>query len=270
MRIRKNTKIQDKMLIVNLLKIATLGVIVYFGVTSSAMIKTMSQQQKASDKAISALQATSQSIETYMDHGVSYSELSRKYHDMMQNVNDKALSASLGKVFHDIEQIDQLRIKNSNIGNAIYKLADNSILQSNAYINSVVPKLADDKTRSGVSQLETLVIAGANNNTSYNYQLKVLFARMQGDISQNKSLLALITKVLENVSQDIKHLAGTPFESMALESKNDLLKIREQTNSYIKNANLGTCLGRSYRRRNASGLQGHRNRKAPEPRGVLQ
>lgn len=237
MRIRKNTKIQNKMFVVNLLNIATLGVIIYFGVSSSAMIKTMSNQQKASDRAINALQKTSQSIETYMNRGISYSELSRKYHDMMANVNDKALSASLDKVIHDIEQIDRLRIKNTNIGELIDKLADHSILQSNTYIMSVVPKLADDKTRASVSKLETLVIAGANNNTSYNYQMKVLFARMQGDISQDKSLLALISKVLENVSQDIKHLAGTPFESMAVKSRNDLLKIRDHTNSYIKNAN---------------------------------
>ncbi|MDR3557583.1 MAG: methyl-accepting chemotaxis protein, partial [Syntrophobacteraceae bacterium] len=43
---------------------------------------------------------------------------------------------------------------------------------------------------------------------------------------------------------DIKHLAGTPFESMAKESRDDLLKIRGLTDGYIKNANREQLLGR--------------------------
>ncbi|MGC9194461.1 MAG: methyl-accepting chemotaxis protein [Syntrophobacteraceae bacterium] len=114
-------------------------------------------------------------------------------------------------------------------------MADNSILQSNSYIKRVIKQLADSKKKSGVSDLEIQVIGGADNNTSFNYQLKVLFARMKGDLNQKEALLALIAGGLQNVVNDAKHLAGTPFEPMVTAAHNDLLEIRELANSYIQN-----------------------------------
>jgi methyl-accepting chemotaxis protein len=236
MKMFNNLKMQHKMFLPNILNIILLGAIIFFVIHSSKMIKSMSSEQKRADMAIGEIQKTDLEIQSYINHGVSYAELSNQYDDMIKHIYNETITTKLSNVWKYVNQIRQLRHENADIGNNISKLASNSILQSNTYIKSIVGKLADDKTRSSVSTLEMLVIGGANNNTSYNYQLKVLFARMQGDIKQKKALLTLITNVLQNVDVDIKHLAGTPFESMAQKARDNLLKIRGMTNAYIKNA----------------------------------
>ena len=96
--------------------------------------------------------------------------------------------------------------------------------------------MADETTRESVSKLETLVIAGANINTSSNFQLKVLFGRLQSDLNEKQSLLALFSTLLENVEKDVKGLAGTPFEELPVKSRQSILKMKDLTASYVKNA----------------------------------
>ena len=237
MRMFSRIRMQHKLFIPNVLSIFLLGAIIYFFINANGMIKIISHNQEKSDKAISEIQATDTGIQSYINHEISYSTLSQRYSGVMKNVKNQETNEMINKAWKNIEQINNIRTENGNIEKSVNSLSDNSILQSNTYIKSIVEKLADEKIRSSVTTLEMLVIGGANNNTTYYYQLKVLFANMKEGNNQSKPLLDLITSVLENVNVDIKHLAGTPFQSMAEKSRDNLLKIRDLTNSYIKNAN---------------------------------
>ncbi len=237
MSIFNNLKMQHKMFFPNVLNIILFIAIIFFFVNSGSMIKRLSKEQKYADNDMNSIQNASLNIQKYMSHSISYSMLNHKYSAILKQLNNQTISARLEKLWKNVSEINRMRLENNVIGNQIDTLANNSILQSNTYIKNIVTQLANKNTRPNVTTLEMLVIGGADNNTSYNYQLKVAFARMKGDLKQDKALLTLIANVLQNVDQDIKHLAGTPFESLAQKAKANLLEIRGLTNSYIKNAN---------------------------------
>jgi len=134
-----------------------------------------------------------------------------------------------------VGEIRKVRAENTKIDSQINELTDSSIEMSNTYIREMVPKLVDEKTRESVSALERQVILGANINTTSNYQLKFLFAQLEGDINKKTAFFSMTSALQENVEKDIKNLAGTKFEGLAKSSKENLLKVRDLTINYVKN-----------------------------------
>ena len=236
MGVIKNLKIQHKMLFPNALYIILLCAIMFFFVNSNALIGVLSEKQNNSDRAVDLIQKTAICVQEYINKRISGSELEKRYQALLPELKAQNLSEDFEKLWVKVNEIRRIRDENAKISKQVDKLADFAIEQSNKFIQQVVPKLADESTRASVGKLETLVIVGANINTSSNYQLKVLFSRLQSDLNEKQALLALFSTLLENVEKDVKSLAGTPFEALPKNSKESVLKMRDLTNSYIKNA----------------------------------
>lgn len=232
----KRLKIQHKMLFPNVLYVVLLGTIVFFFMNSNSMIRMLAKEQHQSDAVASLLEKASLNAQSYLNKRISYSVLQDRYEALLPKLEAQKSSAKFDKLWKKIDEIHQLREKNTRIQKQIDELTNNSIEQSNTYIEQVAQKLANEATRTSVSTLQRLVIVGANRNTSSNYQLKVLFSRLQDDLSEKKALLSLTSALLENTNQDIKRLAGTPFAKLPQKSKESLLQIRDLTIQYIHNA----------------------------------
>ena len=236
MSVFKNRNVQQKMLFPNVLYVILLGAIIFFFLNSNALIGVLSEKQKGSDKAVDLIQKTALCVQEYINKRISGSELEKRYQALLPELKAQNLSEDFEKLSVKVNEIRRIRDENAKISKQVDELADFAIGQSNKFIQQVVPKLADESTKESVGNLETMVILGANINTSSNYQLKVLFSRMQADLNEKQSLLALFSTLLENVEKDVKDLAGTPFEALPKNSKESILKMRDLTNSYVKNA----------------------------------
>jgi methyl-accepting chemotaxis protein len=231
----RNLKIQQKMLLPNLLFLFLLGAIIYFLVTSNAMIEGLSQKQNNSDRAAEGIRNTALTIRAWVNKQISFSELEKRHAALIAESKAQSLSAIPEALWANVAEIRQVREDNDKIERQIDELTDEAIKQSNGYIQQVVPTLVDEEARTRVTTLQRQVILGANINTSSSYQLKVLFGRLKGDLQQKDALLALADALLKNVEKDVKALAGTPFEALPKNSRDSLLKIRELARTYINN-----------------------------------
>jgi methyl-accepting chemotaxis protein len=235
MNLSKKAGLKQKMLFPNLLYLVLFGAVTYFFISSGSLIGVLSEKQANSDKSVDLIGKTAQSVREYINKRISDSELEKKHQDLLPQLQAQNLSADFEKLWERLGEIRKIRAENEKMAKQVDELTDVAIGASNKFIAEIVPKLAGEGTRASVGSLETMVIAGANVNTSSNYQLKVLFERSREDIAQNQALQNLISTLIENVTKDIKGLAGTEFEALAVKSKESILKIRELTNSYFKN-----------------------------------
>lgn len=235
MKFIRNAGLQRKMLFSSSLYLILLGAIVYFSVNSSAMITALSTSQRNSDKAVDLIRQASLGIEAYINKTISYSELEQKYQALLPEFKAHNLPSDFQDLMGRIGEVEGIRSKNAEIAKQIDELTDYAIEQSNQYIRGAVAKLVDETTRGSVSTLEMQVIVGANVNTSSNYQLKVLFGRMQVDTHENQALQALLSTLLKNVENDVKGLAGTQFEALPINARNSVLKVRDLASNYVKN-----------------------------------
>ncbi len=235
-------KIKYKMFLPNVFNIAMLAFIIFFFIHLNAIIREAAHRQMIENNEINEFQNVEQNIKEYINHKMTYKDMKNRVALIYETNDNKYESHALKKILKNINTINNMRIANDAIDKEINSLADNAILQSNSYIKNVVKQLTDSKKKSGVSDMEIKVMEGADNNTSFNYQLKVLFARMKGDLSQKQALLALIAGGLQNVVNDAKHLAGTPFEALPKAAHKDILKMRDLAESYIQNVGAQVAL----------------------------
>jgi methyl-accepting chemotaxis protein len=235
MSVIKNLKVQHKMLFPNALYVILLGAIIFFFVNSNAIFGVLSEKQKDSDRAADLTQKAAASVLSYVDKRISYSELEKKYESLLPQLKQQNLSAGFKELWVKVNEIRQFREENTKIEKQATELTNYSIEQSNTYIQQMVPKLADESTRAGVSTLEILVVGAANFNTSSNYQLQVLFNRLTADLNEKKALFDLAAALLQNQEKAIKDLAGTPFEGLPKNARESTLKIKALATNYIKN-----------------------------------
>ncbi len=242
MRGFKDLKIQQKMFFPNILNFLLLCALIFFFINSRAMIRDLSQKQKTVNKIIYELQNMAYNLRSYMNGRISFAEFSKGYATMLHGLKDRKMSGKYEQLFAEIKAIHDVRTSNTKIEQEINALTNNSIEQSNTYIKEVVKKLANPNTSSSVSTLERMVILGANINTTSNYRLKVLFARMRGDIREDKALQDLTSSLITNTEGDMKKLAGTPFEALPKSSEKSLLEISKLATCYVHNVTVQQAL----------------------------
>jgi methyl-accepting chemotaxis protein len=231
----RNTGLKHKILFPNVLYVVLLGAIIYFFVNSGSMIGEISEKQNKSDAAVDCMQKAALSIQEYLNNRISDSELEKRYQALLPELKAQGLSADHEKLWEKVEEIQKIRKENNGIAAKINELSDVSIEQSNKYVREMISKLADESARESVSKLEVLGVLSANINTSSNYQLKLLFSRMKEDLKQREALMARCSLLIENAQNDIKDLAGTPFEILLKKSEESLSKMRDLADKYVKN-----------------------------------
>lgn len=162
--------------------------------------------------------------------------LSQLIKDNEQNVNRAQLVTELKDLQAVLTQMDQRYTENNQIIADIMKLTKLSIEQSNTYILNTAQNLANPATKGKVSPLETMVIIGANVNTSSNYEIQVMAQRLKDDMSVKDELLVFLDKSIENATKDAASLKGTPFEQLPIIAREANEKIKGLTKTFIDNS----------------------------------
>jgi methyl-accepting chemotaxis protein len=134
-----------------------------------------------------------------------------------------------------VDQTAGLKERNLAIETSIMELSRASMTQSDAYIQQVVARLMDPEQESSVTELQKAVIIGAHVNTTSNWAIQQLFYRMAYDPAAKDELLSFMEQALENVAQDVKNLADTPFRDMPIAAQQSNLAISDLVNEYISN-----------------------------------
>ena len=170
-------------------------------------------------------------VKDYIHNKISYPEITEYLAK-----NEALLDPEMVKqVKTDLEKINALKTENYTIEEEVMQLTDNSLGNSNQFINTLSEKLADPEMRKGVSTLERRVIAGALNNTNNNYVIRVLFLKMKEDISGKDQLLSLLDENEQNTIRDEKMLRNTPFYGMVTDAMAANKQTKELVSRFVEN-----------------------------------
>ncbi len=234
-QIMKKLSVKHKLYIPNIFYLILLVTAVFFFFSYNSLIEQLSETRAASEALLKSVRETAMNTKEYLHGEIPYERLEKNYSKLLDDARGGDLSMDVGEIWKLVERIHEMGNRNHRIETEIYEKADFSISRSDGYIKQVSEKLAGEETRSAVTTLERLVIIGASINTSANYNIKHLFARLKENIEVKGDMLGFIDLLLKNVEQDRKRLAGTPFEGMVNDAKKANIIIKDLVLEYVGN-----------------------------------
>lgn len=174
-------------------------------------------------------------IKDFFSGDKKFEPISSNYNLLVDSLKGSPHLSDLQNIWSKVVKYNEMAIDNEEIISEMKQLTDNSILQSNTYVQNVSKKLADPRQQGSVSTLERLVIGGATINTNANYQIKVLFYRLASDIHVKSELMGFLDKAIKNASDDVKNLANTPFAQLPVIALENNKKIKDLAIRYVNN-----------------------------------
>ena len=176
-------------------------------------------------------------IKDFLNGRYSYSELSTYYNQTNRVIQDNSIKVELQNIWSYVEDINRLHENNSNLEKEVLDLTNESISNSNQFINAMSQALADEVKRRNVSTLERLVIAGANANNNNNYRIQVLFKDLKQTFQVRVELLDFLEKAIEQARRDMELLKNTPFAQLPVAAFQANTRIKELVMSFTDNTN---------------------------------
>ncbi len=231
----KKLNVKHKLYIPNIFYLVLLVIAISFFFSYNSLIEHLSETRAASDRLLKSVRETALNTKGYLYKEFPYEQLEKDYVTLLDDARGHDLSIDVGEIWKQVERIHEIENRNLQIEKEIYQKADFSISQSDSYIKQVSEKLAGEETRAEVTTLERLVIIGASINTSSNYNIKHLFARLKDNFEVKSDIVGFIDILISNVEKDIENLAGTSFEAMAKGAREANLVIKDLILEYIKN-----------------------------------
>ena len=231
----KTMSINQRLFIPNLLYLSLLGIVLYFFFSVQGLIQTLVEDQGRTGRLMSSVQDTVLHTKDYINRQYNYDDLSGQYTALLKMEGAETIESTFAVIMDKLEQIKTLRDDNIRIEKEINILTRDSMAKSNSYIEQTAQNLVDMEKRKDVTDLERQVIVGANINTQSNYEVKVLFARLKVDITAKTDFFKFVDTLVQNTLNDVKMLAGTPFEQMARDASKANGKIKSISKDFVKN-----------------------------------
>jgi len=235
-------KLMYKFSIPSLIQVALIIILlIYSLVVGSALMNRLKTNSMALSKTSERVNELVDLTNSYFLEQTTQTEYSESVARFIKELQAQQVfdASKLIEALHEIDQSVQtsnrLNIENNGFIGNILKLTEESIGNSNGYIELTAKALADPQKRTEVSDLERMVIIGANVNTTTTMKIQVLVYQMLKDISKKNELQSFLKTILENVEKDIQALSKTKFVQMAQAAKTANLAIAELTNKYVSN-----------------------------------
>ncbi|BBO85994.1 hypothetical protein DSCO28_65600 [Desulfosarcina ovata subsp. sediminis] len=237
-----NLKIKHKMQLTGILYLSLIAIVIYFFISSNALIKQSTDRQHALNALSGEIRQIEIAITNYVYDQIALSDLNQLFEQLGSRLEEKTLADHLDSVQAQITTLAGLRSRNRAIEEEITRLTETSLTASNNVIKEISERLVGERTRVGVSIMERAVIVGANMNTNANFRIRVLFGKLKTDIGLQSELLGFLDTLVENVTKDIERLKGTPNESIARQARETNLTVKNLVLEFIENVNQRNAL----------------------------
>jgi methyl-accepting chemotaxis protein len=229
-------KLRYRLLTPNLLYMILMVSILIFFFNSKSLIATLSEEQTEFAVLSRDISHVAFSIKGYVFGEVSFEELEEEYRKVMSEMETAGVASEFDGLWNDVVLIRDLWVVDEDIESQVVSMTESSIRNSDALIEQLSQKMADETTRSEVAPLEMQALLGANTNLNANYQAQIEFGHLKESLSAKENMLNFLGELLQNAEADIEKLSGTAFEQMAVDSKNLVLRVRDLTLEYIENS----------------------------------
>ena len=230
--------IRTKLLIPMGLQFVVLAVVIVLIAWSVRSSRSGLQENARLGEAVVNIKSGVQMIERYYLTNTTFEGMEKGIWESLEALKahlDSEQAERLSSVAAAMEQIGDRKRKNLEIEREVLALTNVSMAGSDEYIKKIVPRLADVKEEKSVSRLERLVVLGAHTNTSMDLAIQRMFYRMASDRTTKDELLAYVDHALKNVADDVRSLAGTPFESLATKSQQALKDVDRLVKQFLAN-----------------------------------
>lgn len=232
----KNLSIRQKLTVVIIGQAVFISLLVFFIFYLNRNLNNVSEAKIEFNNQINKLRDISVSVKDYLSGSVPYQTIDEIFTEIDLSDTTIEVNKLLAGHHKDIRKIEELKVINDSIQKRVTFLTGESMKRSDEFIYGVSKRLYSRSQRVRVSNVERLVIAGANNNNHNNYEIRLLFYKMKENVNKNKdTLLMYLDKAIANTSNDMKTMANTQFAHLPIESRNMLNMVKKQTLVYIAN-----------------------------------
>lgn len=228
-------KINQRLLIPNLLYILLFGIVLFFFFNSNKLITTLAHDREVTDNLMASVRNTVLQTKDYLNQKIDYKTLANQYETLSNQEGAHEIESIFSQVRKKLDQIESLRNSNIQIESRIHEMTESSMAKSNGFIKQIARNLADEQKRHEVSTLERMVIIGANINTSSNYEIRLLFGQLKENLEAKGKFFKFVETLVSNTKKDIKSLTGTPFEGMARSAQEANLEIKSLAGNFVNN-----------------------------------
>jgi methyl-accepting chemotaxis protein len=230
----KTLKISQKLLLGILGQIVLIALLVFFIFSINRSLESVSTDTIDGTMQIEQIKTITISSKDFINDQLDFNNLQALFSSSKSY--ESSVERSLSEMWADLQKINSLKTKNSEIETEIMRLTDLSLEQSNNYIAAMSQKLADQEQRNEVSTLERLVIAGANLNTNNNHSLKVLFLKTKENLDNKNTLLEMLNTLIAQASEDIERLKNTPFAQLPVAAQTSNKQTLALSTQFVRNA----------------------------------
>lgn len=231
----KTLKIRDKLLagvVGQVLFIALLAVSFYF---LYARLNDVSDKMVTTAHELNHLKAFAAASKDFVHDEIPLSNLIRDYKKSINISNQALQKVDTEQIWADFESIDRLKQANIDIEKKVMAFTEKSLSLSNGFIGTMVSRLVNPEEASKVTDLEKMVIGGANANNNNIYSVKILFLKMKENINNKEALQKFLEQSIAQTETDAKMMKGSPFENLPVKALELNRKFVELSNEFIEN-----------------------------------
>lgn len=228
-------KLLVPIIIQSVVLIGVVAYVAYAGVTSRARLEELLRVDRAAVAVNTLEEMTSRYVAQIIPSTLLEEEIDEQISRIRQlTEQDDGVAETLSEATATISDIGARKRRNLAIEEAIIELTNNSMAQSDQYIEQTVSRLADPAQAGSVTTLERLVIQGAHINSTSAWAIQKLFYEMSYDPSRATELTDFVELAIANTEQDAERLAGTRFEQLPIEARRSNMEIAGLIDEYIR------------------------------------
>ena len=241
-KVLSSLSVQKKLFVPVVLLVFLLVVVAIFFYRNEIVVEN-TKEEFAENK------ATTDSISSYFSVAKEFIRTHKNYDDVSE-AYEQLVSRFSQSHFPEkaslLKKMEEINKKLSTIG-MIYKDSEDTAIKlveelrgsskvSNDYLYGQIDKLADEDQRRDVTTFERKIMASALINTIDNYELELIFQKVQTDISYASKLLSYIEGLEANNREALIQLEGSPAKAEAEKVTKSLIRIRSLSERYIDNS----------------------------------
>ena len=231
----RKMKINQKLLVPNLIYLALLVIVVFFFFDSGKLMTNLSRDQNKNNQLLASVRDTLLKTKDYLSKAMGYDDIMRQYESVKKQLPDGGLKSTFERGGERLKKIDALRAANKKIEDRVHQLTEASMAESDAFIAEISKNLADEQKRKDVSTFERLTIRDAAGNTKSNYEIRSLFSKLAVSLDAKEDFFKFINATVEGTEKAIERLKGTPSQKNVEAALEVMLAIRALANDFVKN-----------------------------------
>jgi methyl-accepting chemotaxis protein len=241
-KILSSLSVQKKLFVPVILLAFLLVVVTIFFYRNELVVDSAKQELSANKKTTDAISSYFSSAENFIQSQKNYGAVSEKYNQVQSSFSQSSfpekvsLSTEMEEINNKLAQINSIYQDNGKTATQLVQKLRESSKVSDAYLYLVFGKLVDEDQRREVTTFERKIMTSAFVNTADNFELELIFQKVQGDISYAPTLLNYISKLEANNKDAIIQLEGSPAKVEAEKVRDSLIGIRTLSEHYIENS----------------------------------